>query len=461
MASLADESLDFFSIEEDKDGKRKSSRESSARHRFLKSSSSSATEDYGSPNPITSSSEGGSLNNESRSLIKSPTKSKAHYPLTIFLCLVGLHNPHRFGRSLWSGLLICLFSLALLLQLVINFACLVIDSKHCRKARDRNGFNISGFNSSDTNSSDLSSYLKSILFVGSTWQYLSQLITYCVALWCLYKVLRVPDALHPSLARFLAPNKYWSLLNRQMVFFLLLDVLWLVLTAYMMYDVIHEQPNTTLDYVLVIVLSYMTIMMMVGLLANHAILLMFESLVFAVSGCIDQMKQQILDLQQQKLEKSITAVKDLSKIVRATSGVFGRWFLVQWISYAMVIVWNSPLIQANISLPLYPIWTKTSLVVLSIINHTLFIFPAIVAAMLDARCKEMIRNLNDLAAVDWPDGHALKERSQLELFLSFADRADIAFRAGPMPIRLSHALASVAFSYVLVAVNIALQNLSH
>lgn len=441
MASIADESVDFFSVEEDG----QSNHEQSARQRFLKSSSTTSSNPTSPTHVSFSTSEGsGAINEESQRLIRKSPGSRGHVPLTIFLCLVGLHNPHRYGRSLWSAILIFLFSVAVLIQILINVACIVKESEHCLKV---------GHNTTNLHPNE-----KTLLFVSTVFQYLCPLATYSVTLWCVHRALRTADALHPSLTRILASRDNWKKINVRLIVNLMVLVLWFVVSSVMIYKVDRENSQSGLGALLIFVHCFKLVMLFVGLLANHAIILMFQGLVFALSGCVDQMKQHVIEHRHQNVNEAIVVFKDLSKVVRATSKVFGPWFLIQWSSYALIIVWNSPLIQADLSLPLYPIWTKTSLSVLSIINHMLFILPAVTAASLDGRCKEMVTELNDLVSSDFPAGNILKDRSQLELFLSHADRSDLAFRIGPFPIRMLQAVASVAFSFVVASVNIAWQN---
>ena len=444
MSAIADESLDTYSVEEGE----QSNHDHSARYRFLKSSSSSIGSELqlGSPVPGSPTETDGkrAINDERRPLIKPSTRARGHVPLSIFLCLFGLHNPHRHGRYLWSGVLIFLFSFGALMQVLINFFCLVFDSDRCPDGA--------------YNMSVLQSNQKSLLFLATVWQFLAPLATYAAAVWCVHKALRAADALHPSLTRILTSGDNWKGINRRIAIMVIFIFTWFGVACYKTYEVIFEKAREDRHVILGFIDGFNLVILGAGLLANHAAMFMFNAVICALIGCVDQMRQQLLEFGLQNINEAIIVFSDLSKVIRATSKVFGVWFFLQWFIYGLTIVWNSPLIQAQFSLPLYPIWTKQSLALLTTINHSLFIFPVIIAASLDARCKEMVKEVNDMVSSEWPAEHVLKDRSQLELFLSHAQRSDLAFMMGPMPIRMAHALASVGFSFVLASVNIAYQN---
>ncbi|XP_015758097.1 PREDICTED: uncharacterized protein LOC107337454, partial [Acropora digitifera] len=139
--------------------------------------------------------------------------------------------------------------------------------------------------------------------------------------------------------------------------------------------------------------------------------------------------------------------KGLCKQLSSTSEVLKIWFLVHWFLLAILVV---IFVAEMVSLFKYAShwFLAYEFVLWTIISLYVFVYPNYCASSVTARCNKMLKDLNMTTDDEWQTGHPLCNRSQLTLFLQYAQFTNCGYRVGDLTFG-----SSLAWFSTLIAIS--------
>ncbi|EDO49879.1 predicted protein [Nematostella vectensis] len=170
--------------------------------------------------------------------------------------------------------------------------------------------------------------------------------------------------------------------------------------------------------------------------------------VFAVIACalaniIEKCLTAIRDLKSGTLDDVIDIHEHLCGHVLGTVGVLKYWFIVHWFSFAFLTVIGISLLLVK----LQDLASRQySIGSLALVLYT-FLCPCLYATRVTSQSKQIAMELNCSRARDWSEGHPLRRRENLSLFLEYVDRAQCGFKIAGITIN-----SSVTWVSMLIAV---------
>ena len=145
-----------------------------------------------------------------------------------------------------------------------------------------------------------------------------------------------------------------------------------------------------------------------------------------VMQCQAEIRQNSIDC---SLDDVIRSHKRLCKQMSSTSESLKVWFVTHWFTLAVVaVIYVASMLsffeQVKDWYHLYQYF------LLSLIAIYVFVYPSYCAASVTTQCNRMLRELNMTTDEDWPTGHPFCNRSQLALFLQYAQYTNCGFQVG-------------------------------
>ena len=157
---------------------------------------------------------------------------------------------------------------------------------------------------------------------------------------------------------------------------------------------------------------------------------MFVIITNAMKDCVMQCQAEI---RQNSIDCSLDDVirihKRLCKQMSSTSESLKVWFVTHWFMLAVVVVIYvaSMLSFFEQVIDWYYLYHY---VLISLLIIYVFVYPSYCAASVTTQCNRMLRELNMTTDEDWPTGHLFCNRSQLALFLQYAQYTNCGFQVG-------------------------------
>ena len=157
---------------------------------------------------------------------------------------------------------------------------------------------------------------------------------------------------------------------------------------------------------------------------------MFVIITNAMKDCVMQchaeIRQNSIDC---NLDDVIRIHKRLCKQMSSTSESLKVWFVTHWFMLAVVVVIYvaSMLSFFEQAIDWYHLYQH---VLISLLGIYVFVYPSYCAASVTTQCNRMLRELNMTTDEDWPTGHPFCNRSQLALFLQYAQYTNCGFQVG-------------------------------
>ena len=135
-----------------------------------------------------------------------------------------------------------------------------------------------------------------------------------------------------------------------------------------------------------------------------------------VMQCQAEIRQNSLDC---SLDDVIRIHKRLCKQMSSTSESLKVWFVTHWFMLATttVIYVASMVSYFQQAIDWYILYQH---LLRSFIHLYIFVYPSYCAASVTTQCNRMLRELNMTTDEDWSTGHPFCNRSQLALFLQYA-----------------------------------------
>ena len=157
---------------------------------------------------------------------------------------------------------------------------------------------------------------------------------------------------------------------------------------------------------------------------------MFVIITNAMKDCVMQCHAEI---RQNSIDCSLNDVirihKRLCKQMSSTSESLKVWFVTHWfMSAAVVVIYVASMLSFfEQVIDWYYLYQHF---VISLLIIYVFVYPSYCAASVTTQCNRMLRELNMTTDEDWPTGHLFCNRSQLALFLQYAQYTNCGFQVG-------------------------------
>ena len=157
---------------------------------------------------------------------------------------------------------------------------------------------------------------------------------------------------------------------------------------------------------------------------------MFVVITSAMKHCVMQCQAEI---RQNSIDCSLDDVirihKRLCKQMSSTSESLKVWFVTHWFMLAITTVTYvaSMVSYFQQAIDWYILYQH---LLRSFIHLYIFVYPSYCAASVTTQCNRMLRELNMTTDEDWPTGHPFCNRSQLALFLQYAQYTNCGFQVG-------------------------------
>jgi len=172
-----------------------------------------------------------------------------------------------------------------------------------------------------------------------------------------------------------------------------------------------------------------------------------SSLETLTSRCIDDITTS------EHLDDIIKLHQKLCKIIFRTSDALKFWFMIHWALYTVLcVVWVANCVF-YFSFLSQSLSTFFSGVMYLCIYVYVFIYPCYCAASLTAKCQQMLADFNMKYEEEWHAKHPFRQRSQLHLFLKYANYANCGYKVGS----LTFGSMSVFFSTLLAIIGAGLR----
>ena len=146
-----------------------------------------------------------------------------------------------------------------------------------------------------------------------------------------------------------------------------------------------------------------------------------------VVQCQAEIQQHAIDYCT--LDDVIRIHKRLCKQMSSTSESLKVWFVTHWFMMAIVTVTYvaSMVSFFQQAIDWYSLYQH---LLVSLIYLYVFVYSSYCAASVTTQCNRMLRELNMTTDEDWPTGHPFCNRSQLALFLQYAQYTNCGFQVG-------------------------------
>ena len=158
---------------------------------------------------------------------------------------------------------------------------------------------------------------------------------------------------------------------------------------------------------------------------------LFALITNAMKDCVSRCHAEIRNAAPCSTDDIIRIHMRLCKQLSSTSEALKIWFVVHWFLLAIVAV---IFVAEMVSLFKYAsdwfffyefaLWTFISLYV--------FVYPSYCAASVTIRCNKMLKDLNMTTQDEWQTGHPFCNRSQLAIFLQYAQFTNSGFQVGDL-----------------------------
>ena len=149
----------------------------------------------------------------------------------------------------------------------------------------------------------------------------------------------------------------------------------------------------------------------------------------AMKDCVTMCHAQIKNAVDCSLDDVIRIHKRLCKQVTSTSESLKPWFVVHWFLLAITaVVYVANMISFFDDAKDWHDLYQDFLV--SVTYLYVFVYPSYCAASVTALCNRMLKELNMTTDDEWPTGHPFHSRSQLALFLQYAQYTNCGFQVG-------------------------------
>ena len=158
---------------------------------------------------------------------------------------------------------------------------------------------------------------------------------------------------------------------------------------------------------------------------------MFSIITHAMKDCVMRCQAEIWQhaIECSSLDDVIRIHKRLCKQMSSTSESLKVWFVTHWFMLAiMTVIYVASMVSFfQQAIDWYSLYQH---LLVSLVHLYVFVYPSYCAASVTTQCNRMLRELNMTTDEDWPTGHPFCNRSQLALFLQYAQYTNCGYQVG-------------------------------
>ncbi|XP_044169747.1 uncharacterized protein LOC122953823 [Acropora millepora] len=358
-------------------------------------------------------------------------RSKNLFCSSVFLkasaVAVGLWNPKKSFRSVMIAFVFLLDLFYLLYAVYYNFVCRRFDTPLNSWFCGNSPSNLSSLRLSSPEEALQGIQLHVVLSIIGNFAVLSSHVAF---FWCMWKLRkRSKYCMTLDKAYSAAKRSDWVTLNCTMLFFgilLLIFLFWLNLSLEEKYSLAYR-----------VELSLRIMPLWVTLTSSW----LFALITNAMKDCVSRCHAEIRNAAHCSTDDIIRIHKRLCQQLSSTSEALKIWFVVHWFLLAIVeVIFVAEMVSLFKHAPNWFLFYQC--VLWSLIFLYVFVYPSYCASSVTVRCNKILKDLNMTTGDEWQTGHPLYSRSQLALFLQYAQFTNCGFQVGHLTFGSSFAWLS-------------------
>ena len=332
----------------------------------------------------------------------------------LFSCLTkatGLWNPRKRRYAILCGVFVLLNISSLVAEIVIPSICgpylgrCVTQKSHVT-------------NTTNDRSESKSPKMYGIIYGFVAWNAFSDVMTYILLIYTLWRVQRQMPFLCPASAEAKVSSCEWLFIN---VMFILCSVAITVATSLRVSISKSGKMKFDSTFGLTVLIVYLT-----ALICSC----MFAVLTCALRSTVDVSFQEICSMSHASLNDIIAVHRKLNGQIVTASHILTPWFLVHWLMFGAycfgVFAFDS--LQFQVLTHKFSSAHLTFQSVTFFLNFALFLVPCVFASRVTWRCEDILFKLNNMSPREWNEGHPFHERANVNTFLFYAERSRCGFR---------------------------------
>ena len=180
---------------------------------------------------------------------------------------------------------------------------------------------------------------------------------------------------------------------------------------------------------------------------------LFALVTIGMKNCVSRCHAEIRNAVHCSPDDIIRIRKRLCQQLSSTSEALKIWFVVHWFLLAIVaFIFVAEMV--SIFKHGSDLFFFYQFVLWTLIYLDIFVYPTYCASSVTVRCNKMLKDLNMKADDEWPTGHPLCNRSQLALFLQYAQFTNCGFHVGDLTFGSSFAWFSTLIAICGLAVKL-------
>ncbi|KAK2550793.1 hypothetical protein P5673_028473 [Acropora cervicornis] len=352
---------------------------------------------------------------------------------------VGLWNPKKGLRSVAMAFVFLLELFFVLNSFYHAFVCRPLDTPLSSWFCGNSSSNSSSLRPSSPKGALQGIELRHVLELVANFSVLMSNVAF---FWCMWKLgdrsvyCVTMDKAYRAAKRF-----NWVMQNCTMLIFgilLLIQLFWLNLSF---------EEKGSLDYRVGVSLS---VIPMWATLTNSWL---FALITNAMKDCVSSCHEQIRNATQCSTDDIIRIHKHLCKQLSSTSEALKIWFVVHWFFLAIfVVVFVAEMVSLFKSVSDWFLFYELAL--WTFISLYIFVYPNHCASSVTVRCNKMLQDLNMTTDDEWQTGHPFFQRSELALFLQYAQFTNCGFKVGDLTFSSSFAWISTLIAICGLAIKL-------
>lgn len=158
---------------------------------------------------------------------------------------------------------------------------------------------------------------------------------------------------------------------------------------------------------------------------------LFALITNAMKDCVSSCHAEIRNAANGTTDDIIRIHKRLCQQLSSTSEALKIWFVAHWFLFAIVaVIFVSDMVAFFKHGSDWFFFYQSVLV--SLVYLYVFVYPSYCASSVTVRCNKMLKDLNMTTDDEWQTGHPFFHRSELALFLQYAQFTNCGFKVGDL-----------------------------
>ena len=340
---------------------------------------------------------------------------------------VGLWNPKKGFRSVMMAIVFLLELFFVLNSFYLAFICSRFDAPQYSWFCGNSSSNSSSLRPSSPMGASQGIELRLVLQLVADFSILMSNVAF---FWCMWKLgQKSVYCVTMDQAYSAAKRSNWVMQNCTMLIFavlLLIQLFWLNLSSKEKLSVAYR-----------VGVSLFIIPMWATLTTSW----LFALLTNAMKDCVSRCHEEIRNATQCSTDDIIRNHERLCKQLSSTSEALKIWFVLHWFLLAIIeVIFVDKIVSFFESASDWFFFYELAL--WTFIPLYVFVYPNYCASSVTLRCNKMLQDLNMTTDDEWQTGHPFFHRSELALFLQYAQFTNCGFKVGDLTIGSSFAWIS-------------------